>query len=350
VVIAAYNLNPQPAQLASVWDWSHQFAEDQIALFYNPLYIILREDSSVIHSLTSRYSGNRKDVKKLGLRTDSEEVNHGPRSRLGGDFRDNEVSIKVSLGSLASDILPNTLSSDLEQQLPPIINIEGHGFVNGPPGSKSRNLGRDGGEHGSEHSSSDGVLLDEVSPDSPNNSQRSDTLNLQTSLPLKPPSSLPLFAQASIPALSLWSLCFLRWLAPATIFEGGAACEYLIQCLVVEEILHLERAITAHKDSGRKRCERRKSMLIFSPTTADDPDSSLVSRSSNDSSLIAVASPVNSVNSGCVTSSFPFAVAPPSRVTDRSPVGGNYIDEYFKNSLMHSVTDTTNTLYGDEDD
>ena len=52
----------------------------------------------------------------------------------------------------------------------------------------------------------------------------------------------------------LWSLCYLRWLSPVMIIGGGAACEYLTQCLLVEEISELHQQVTGSSHHITRLC------------------------------------------------------------------------------------------------
>jgi myotubularin-related protein 10/11/12 len=91
-------------------------------------------------------------------------------------------------------------------------------------------------------------------------------------------------------ALKFWSTCYMRWLTPVQIIAGGAPSEYLTQCILVEEIVHLQhRLATLKQATPPTGSERRRSELIFShavvPTTPKTP---------------------NVTNLDVVTSSFPF--------------------------------------------
>jgi len=104
--------------------------------------------------------------------------------------------------------------------------------------------------------------------------------------------------------IKLWSLCYLRWVAPVTVVGGGLASEYLTQCLLVEEIQSLQGKIASCESSlsGRgSNAERRRSMLVFGSraVVADQVDGKNENHSRWNSSL--------SESLPQVTSSFPFA-------------------------------------------
>ena len=68
--------------------------------------------------------------------------------------------------------------------------------------------------------------------------------------------------KTAISDLCLWSLCYLRWLTPVMIVGGGPACEYLTQCLLVEEITQLQQQIS-HLEQASKGEDKRRSILVF---------------------------------------------------------------------------------------
>ena len=114
------------------------------------------------------------------------------------------------------------------------------------------------------------------------------------------------------PFLQLWSLCYLRWLSPAQIVNGGQACEYLTQCLLVEEILYLQQMIVDTKLTNGS-VSRRQSRLIFSSDEFSSPERF---QSSTDS---------------CITSSFPFTSI---QSVDDTTTARHNLDIYFKNSIL----------------
>ena len=62
--------------------------------------------------------------------------------------------------------------------------------------------------------------------------------------------------------VQLWSLCYLRWLTPLMIVGGGQTCEYLTQCLLVEEISQLRQQVVELERATEGR-DKRQSVLIF---------------------------------------------------------------------------------------
>ena len=118
--------------------------------------------------------------------------------------------------------------------------------------------------------------------------------------------------------VQLWSLCYLRWLTPVMITGGGQACEYLTQCLLVEEIVELQQQISEFEqatDGG----DKRQSVLIFGPgrVTAD-----LVHETA--SARLAQR----------VSSSFPFV---PRHSADETPSSLSQVpslDTYLESSLL----------------
>ena len=68
--------------------------------------------------------------------------------------------------------------------------------------------------------------------------------------------------RSKLPDVRLWSLCYLRWLTPVMIIGGGPACEYLTQCLLVEDIGQLRQQIT-ELEQATEGGDKRRSFLIF---------------------------------------------------------------------------------------
>jgi len=117
----------------------------------------------------------------------------------------------------------------------------------------------------------------------------------------------------------LWALCYLRWLSPVMIVGGGPACEYLTQCLLVEEIGELQQQITTLEQATEGR-DKRRSVLIFGTGTVasdavDDRTSSACSTQR-------------------VSSSFPFV---PRHSSDETPSALSQVpsvDTYRESSLL----------------
>ncbi|XP_033749609.1 myotubularin-related protein 10-B-like isoform X2 [Pecten maximus] len=69
------------------------------------------------------------------------------------------------------------------------------------------------------------------------------------------------------PVIKLWTQCYVRWQAPAQIIGGGNPSMYLQQCLIVEEIIHLQHQIELLQMKTQRRtvvAPRPQSDLIFS--------------------------------------------------------------------------------------
>lgn len=61
---------------------------------------------------------------------------------------------------------------------------------------------------------------------------------------ITPEQETVLYPQSDIAFLRLWSQCYTRWLHPGQINGGGRMSLYLQQCLLVEEVLTLQKRIT----------------------------------------------------------------------------------------------------------
>lgn len=126
--------------------------------------------------------------------------------------------------------------------------------------------------------------------------------------------------QTKLSDVQLWSLCYLRWLTPVMVIGGGPACEYLTQCLLVEEISHLRQEIT-ELELATEGGDKRRSILIFGSggvTTdllGESASASLTQR---------------------VSSSFPFV---PRHLADETPSALSQVpsvDTYLECSLLIS--------------
>jgi len=118
----------------------------------------------------------------------------------------------------------------------------------------------------------------------------------------------------------LWSLCYLRWLSPVMIVGGGAACEYLTQCLLVEEIGQLRHEIVELEQATTEGRDKRRSVLIFGAggVTADLVD----------------GIPAMACRTQHVSSSFPFV---PRHSADETPSALSQVpsvDTYLECSLL----------------
>jgi len=126
--------------------------------------------------------------------------------------------------------------------------------------------------------------------------------------------------QAKLSDIRLWSLCYLRWLTPVMVVGGGPACEYLTQCLLVEEVGQLRQQITELELSTEGK-DKRQSVLIFGSggATAD-----LVGESTSESLTQRVSS------------SFPFV---PRHLADETPSALSQVpsvDTYLESSLLNA--------------
>ncbi|XP_021343644.1 myotubularin-related protein 10-B-like [Mizuhopecten yessoensis] len=71
----------------------------------------------------------------------------------------------------------------------------------------------------------------------------------------------------SAPVIKLWTQCYVRWQAPAQIIGGGNPSQYLQQCLIVEEVIHLQHRLELLQMNSQRRtvvARRPQSDLIFS--------------------------------------------------------------------------------------
>jgi len=140
----------------------------------------------------------------------------------------------------------------------------------------------------------------------------------------------------------LWSLCYLRWLSPVMIVGGGSACEYLAQCLLVEEIGQLRQQIAELEQASEGR-DKRRSVLIFGAggVTAD----------------MVGDVPASAGRTQCVSSSFPFV---PRHSADETPSALSQvpsIDTYLECSLLNAdlgslavFDDSASALFCDDGD
>lgn len=70
--------------------------------------------------------------------------------------------------------------------------------------------------------------------------------------------------ETSAPVIRLWTQCYLRWQVPAQILSGGSPSQYLQQCHMVEEIIHLEhKAKKLQEERDQDNSQRPRSNLIF---------------------------------------------------------------------------------------
>ena len=107
----------------------------------------------------------------------------------------------------------------------------------------------------------------------------------------KPASDVLLPISTTAARLHLWSQCYLRWCVPAQILGGGRPAGYLQQCLLVEEVVCLDHKL--------KTLERQKAQAERGQGSLPRPQSGLVFSLESQSAL----------NSGYLTSSFPFPAA-----------------------------------------
>jgi len=128
--------------------------------------------------------------------------------------------------------------------------------------------------------------------------------------------------QTKLADIGLWSLCYLRWLTPVMIIGGGPACEYLTQCLLVEEIGQLRQQIT-ELEQATEGGDKRRSILIFGFSSGAAMDLVDESKSARLTQR--------------VSSSFPFV---PRHLADKTPSALSQVpsvDIYLESSLLSSA-------------
>jgi len=142
--------------------------------------------------------------------------------------------------------------------------------------------------------------------------------------------------------IRLWSLCYLRWLTPVMVVGGGRSCEYLTQCLLVEEIAQLRQKIgdleRASKGGGGGGGDKRRSVLIFGSGLAVDDSATSAGLNQH------------------VSSSFPFV---PRHSADETPSALSQVpsvDTYLESSRLSAdvsglamLDDSTSASFCDED-
>lgn len=132
--------------------------------------------------------------------------------------------------------------------------------------------------------------------------------------------------QLKLRDVHLWSLCYLRWLSPVMIIGGGAACEYLTQCLLVEEISQLWQQIT-QLEQASEGGDKRRSLLIFGTGGV-----------AND----FVDNTASACFTQCISSSFPFI---PRHLADETPSALSQVpslDTYLESSLLTADVSSLN--------
>jgi len=132
--------------------------------------------------------------------------------------------------------------------------------------------------------------------------------------------------QLKLRDVHLWSLCYLRWLSPVMIIGGGAACEYLTQCLLVEEISQLRQQIT-QLEQASEGGDKRRSLLIFGTGGV-----------AND----FVDNTASACFTQCISSSFPFI---PRHLADETPSALSQVpslDTYLESSLLSADVSSLN--------
>ncbi|XP_076105150.1 myotubularin-related protein 10-B-like isoform X7 [Mytilus galloprovincialis] len=111
--------------------------------------------------------------------------------------------------------------------------------------------------------------------------------------------------------IKLWSQCYLRWQTPAQIIGGGNPAQYFQQCIMMEEIIHLQHRLS----SLNSKCHQRRpsSNLIFSSDKQKDQQD-------------------NMLDSTYLTSSFPFSSGP--RALNKPSLIFTPISVYLQNSAI----------------
>ena len=133
--------------------------------------------------------------------------------------------------------------------------------------------------------------------------------------------SFPLLRpQTGEAVIKLWSQCYLRWATPAQIIGGGNPAQYFQQCIMIEEIIHLQHRLASLNSKSHQR--RPSSNLIFSADKQKDQTQ-------------------NMLDSSYITSSFPFSPGP--RAKNKPSLIFTPISVYLQNS-------TIDNDYRDSDD
>ncbi|CAC5410786.1 MTMR10_11_12 [Mytilus coruscus] len=111
--------------------------------------------------------------------------------------------------------------------------------------------------------------------------------------------------------IKLWSQCYLRWQTPAQIVGGGNPAQYFQQCIMMEEVIHLQHRLS----SLNSKCHQRRpsSNLIFSSDKQKDQHD-------------------NMLDSTYLTSSFPFSSGP--RALNKPSLIFTPISVYLQNSAI----------------
>ena len=79
------------------------------------------------------------------------------------------------------------------------------------------------------------------------------------------------------PMIKMWKYLYMRWLAPLQIVGGGSPSEYVQQCVLVEEIIHLQHRIDRLQQQEESRSSRPGSDLMFSVSNTLSQSASLTS-------------------------------------------------------------------------
>ena len=111
--------------------------------------------------------------------------------------------------------------------------------------------------------------------------------------------------------IKLWSQCYLRWQTPAQIVGGGNPAQYFQQCIMMEEIIHLQHRLASLNSKSLKR--RPSSNLIFSSDKQKDQTETML-------------------ESTYLTSSFPFSPGP--RAKNKPSLIFTPISVYLQNSAI----------------
>ena len=94
--------------------------------------------------------------------------------------------------------------------------------------------------------------------------------------------------------IKLWSTCYLRWISPVAVINGGPAAEYLTQCRLVEEIHSLRARISDIETNSNGSIsygnERRCSVLVFGTRSVGEDDLDAIADSEWNDSLPKISS------------------------------------------------------------
>ena len=128
------------------------------------------------------------------------------------------------------------------------------------------------------------------------------------------------------PMIKLWSHCYLRWITPLQIVNGGSPSEYLKQCLLVEEILYLHHKLNSlKKHNSLTKWARPDSNLVFSAFNAGRAEPENTAAGANAPACDAL-----------VTSSYPYN---PQGAKQHGNKIGMLVSSFLENSFIQEAED-----------